>query len=120
MDSVVEKGIFSLDEGWKENNFYIVEVSIDSITPPVRAILFTGKLNAAQQPGEKSLILSYNFGKIYSAGVVHYLKAVSLLNLNEGEIPNLKQEKKEDLAKDIKAAQQKGKKDSTGWENNLL
>lgn len=129
MKETIERGIHPPPDGWIENSFYIVDVVVDSISPIVKAILFTGQLNANSQPAEKSLLFNAEFGKIYSAGIVHYMKPVALLNIdavnikvfNSDDFPS---EKVEELARDIRASQEeqtaKEEGSKTDWKENLL
>jgi len=132
MKETVERGIHSPPDGWKEDSFYIVDVAIDSISPIVKAILFTGKLNASNAPAEKSLLFNAEFGKIYSAGIVHFMEAVATLDLEDVAVRYvqgasqviLHPEKVEELARDVKQAQdiQTAKEEGSkaNWKENLL
>jgi hypothetical protein len=72
--------IYPPEGGWKEQCYYLVDVSYSSGNPVHRAIFFTGFLHSDGNPGGYSNLWgSYDAPVFYSPFAVYYMKALRQL-----------------------------------------
>jgi len=68
-----------MSDNWKENTWYLVDVSFNKSNPIHRALLFTGFIDSYGNPAGYNKLVGHSYDKDYKISDVYYIKPIRVV-----------------------------------------